>query len=125
MCELYFVQLTVADWPRSVDWYRQTLGLQLVRCAQQERFALLRAGRSHLALKEGAPVPGTVLLAFAVPNLPAAMDRFAQLGIQPEQPPKVSLEGYRRVLYRDPDGHQLCLFEWTGAADSREKAEFG
>jgi hypothetical protein len=104
-----------------VDWYCQTLGLQLVHCAEQDSFALLRAGVSQIALKAGKPVPGTVRLTFAVPDLNAALLRLAQLGVQPEGPPKASGEGYRRVRLRDPDGYQLSLFEWTSAAGGSGK----
>jgi predicted enzyme related to lactoylglutathione lyase len=117
MCQLSFVELTVADWPRAVSWYREALGLELVLCAEQDHFALLRAGSAQLALKAGSPLPGAVLLTFEVKDLSAMLDRLAKQGIQPEEPCKVSAEGYRRALVRDHDGYRLCLFEYTGAAD--------
>src|SRR5437870_843517 len=117
MCDLYFVELTVADWSRSVQWYRQVLRLELVLCDEHERFALLRAGTGRIALKAGSPTPGTVLLTLAVDDLTAALHRLAAFGIQPEGPCKVHSEGYRRAQLRDPDGYRLCLFEWLDAAE--------
>ncbi|HZT82942.1 MAG TPA: VOC family protein [Gemmataceae bacterium] len=110
--ELYFVELTVADWPRAVAWYRDVLGLEVLLRVEADRFALLRAGGGRVALKEGQPQPGTTMLAFEVEDLAAEAGRLAALGVAVESPVTDSPEGYRRVLLRDPDGHRLCLFDW-------------
>jgi catechol 2,3-dioxygenase-like lactoylglutathione lyase family enzyme len=112
---LYLVELTVRDWPASVDWYRNVLGLQLVMRVDADRFALFRAGPTRLALKAGEPRPGTTLLTFEVRNLAAQLERLAAHGVAPEGTVKASPEGYRRALLRDPDGYRLSLFEWDEA----------
>jgi catechol 2,3-dioxygenase-like lactoylglutathione lyase family enzyme len=109
---LYLVELTVADWPAALAWYRDMLTLEIVQIDEAHRFALLRAGEWHLSLVEGRPEPGTVRLTFEVDDLSAELRRLAELGVVPESPLKVSSEGYRRALVRDPDGHRLDLFDW-------------
>ena len=111
---LAFVELRVADWPAAVAWYRDLLGLPVVLHVEADRFALLQAGPANLALKAGQPQPGTILLSFEVVDLPAALARLEALGVSPEAPLKVSPEGYRRALLRDPDGYRLCLFDRSG-----------
>jgi catechol 2,3-dioxygenase-like lactoylglutathione lyase family enzyme len=110
---LYLVQLTVTDWPASLAWYRDRLGLAVVLVDERNGFGLLQAGPVRLALKAGTPEPGTVRLTFEVDGLDAELDRLAARGILPEQPVQASPEGYRQALLRDPDGYQLCLFEWA------------
>jgi catechol 2,3-dioxygenase-like lactoylglutathione lyase family enzyme len=112
---LFFVQLTVADWPAAVEWYRDVLGLRLALRNDADRFALFDAGGSRVALKQGTPEPGSALLTFEVDDLPAALKRLAGRGVVPEAPPQASAEGYRRARLRDPDGYRLCLFDWNGA----------
>jgi catechol 2,3-dioxygenase-like lactoylglutathione lyase family enzyme len=112
--ELSFVELTVADWPAAVAWYRDVLGLPVALCIEADGFALLQAGACRLALKAGTPEPGTVRLTFVVADLPAALERLTALGVALESPLKVSPEGYRRALLRDPDGYRLCLYDLHG-----------
>jgi predicted enzyme related to lactoylglutathione lyase len=110
---LYFVQLAVADWPAAVAWYRDVFGLRLAFRNDADRFALFDAGGCRVALKHGAPEPGSALLTFEVDDLPAALARLAGHGVVPEAPAETSPEGYRRALLRDPDGYRLCLFDWN------------
>jgi catechol 2,3-dioxygenase-like lactoylglutathione lyase family enzyme len=110
--DLYLVELTVADWPAALAWYRDRLGLAVVLIDEPNRYALLGAGPARIALKAGAPSPGTTKLTFQVSSLDAELQRLADRGLTPSAPPKVSPEGYRSVRLTDPDGHQLELFEW-------------
>jgi hypothetical protein len=75
-------------------------------------FALFAAGPSRVALKAGEPHPGGAMLAFEVDQLDAWLVRLARHGVAPEGPVKTSPEGYCRALLRDPDGHEVSLFEW-------------
>jgi catechol 2,3-dioxygenase-like lactoylglutathione lyase family enzyme len=115
---LYFVEITVADWPAAVAWYRDVLGLELLHHAEEDQFALLGAGPARLALKGGAPNPGTVQLTFEVEDVCQAADQLAATGIIFEAPIMASPEGYRDVLLRDPDGYRVCLFDWGGAGSA-------
>jgi catechol 2,3-dioxygenase-like lactoylglutathione lyase family enzyme len=109
---LYMVELIVADWSRSLRWYCDVLGLQPALSVEADRFALFETEGLRLALKEGEARPGSVRLTFEVDDLAAQLARLAALGVVLEGEVKVSREGYRRALFRDPDGHGLSLFEW-------------
>ncbi|OAI48059.1 hypothetical protein AYO44_01255 [Planctomycetaceae bacterium SCGC AG-212-F19] len=111
---LAFVELTVADWPAAVAWYRDVLGLPLRMQDAAGRFALFDAGTGRIALKEGQPEPGSVLLSFEVDDLVGELRRLAEHGVGLESAEKVSSEGYRRAILHDLDGYRICLFEWLG-----------
>ncbi|MGL4553517.1 MAG: VOC family protein [Gemmataceae bacterium] len=96
---LHFVELRVRDVRASVAWYCDVLGLDVVTADEANRFTLMSAG---VALKEGEPTPGGVLLSFEV----ASVARFGG-------DVKVSDEGYRRVRLSDPDGYAVVAFEWA------------
>jgi predicted enzyme related to lactoylglutathione lyase len=113
---LSLVELTVSDHAASLRWYRDLLGLTQVPPEESGRYAVLRAGDMRLSLKLGDASPGSVLLAFEVDDLALTLAELARQGITPEGPIKESPEGYRRALLRDPDGHRVSLFEWTGRA---------
>lgn len=106
---LAFVELTVSDWERSRQWVREVLRLDELLVDHAGRFALFAAGSARLALKEGTPTPGGVVLSFEVEQLAPWL---AHLGEQ-AGPIKQSPEGYRRLRLQSPDGHTFVLFEWT------------
>jgi predicted enzyme related to lactoylglutathione lyase len=116
---LYMVELAVWNWGAAVVWYQEVLGLELLLRADADGFALLRAGGGRIALKQARSnrvERGTdlePLLVFAVEDLAAILARLACHGVAPQSPAKVSPEGYRRAIIQDPEGHQLCLFQWT------------
>jgi catechol 2,3-dioxygenase-like lactoylglutathione lyase family enzyme len=109
---LYMVELIVSDWPASVAWYRDLLGLSPALTDVVKQFALFEVGDGRLALKAGAPQPGNGQLAFEVEDLIGLVERLAERRVVSEGPIQDSPEGYRRAVIRDPDGHRLCLFEW-------------
>ena len=109
---LYLVELTAADWPASLAWYRD-LGLAVELLDESNRYALLAAGPGRIALKAGAPCPGNARLIFCVPDLDAELARLRQAGVTTAGPLRVSPEGYRAVRLIDPDGHGVELFEWA------------
>ncbi len=115
---LFQIELTVADWPRSLGWYTSVLELPLLLRDDAGHFALLQAGSTRIALKAGQPNPGTVLLTFEVRSLDAALQALAKHGVTPSGLIKTSPEGYRRALIRDPDGYRLSLFEWLAPPGS-------
>ena len=112
--DLYLVELTVENWPASLAWYRDRLGLAVDLLDEPNRYALLVAGPARIALKAGVPSPGTSKLVFLVASLDPVVDRLAGHGVVPAGPIRVSTEGYRSARFADPDGHRVELFEWTG-----------
>ena len=113
--DLYLVELAVADWPASVAWYRDRLGLSVVLLDEPNRYALLAAGPARVALKRGPARPGGTVLTFHVRDLDAELSRLAVLGVVSLGPVKASPEGYRVARFSDPDGHQLSVFEWVNS----------
>jgi catechol 2,3-dioxygenase-like lactoylglutathione lyase family enzyme len=111
--DLYLVELTVADWPAALAWYRDRLCLPVELLDEPNRYALLTAGSGRVALKAGTPSPGTVKLAFRVADLDGELRRLAGVGITPQGPLRASIEGYRSARFADPDGHRIELFEWV------------
>jgi catechol 2,3-dioxygenase-like lactoylglutathione lyase family enzyme len=111
--DLYLVELAVADWPASVVWYRDRLGLTVELLDHANQFALVAAGPARLALKGGQTEPGSNKLTFRVTDLDAAMARLERAGVVPVSPVRTSPEGYRAARLVDPDGHRIELFEWA------------
>jgi predicted enzyme related to lactoylglutathione lyase len=112
---LSFVQLTTADWAKSVAWYSAVLGLQLKLRDDVNQYALFETPGGRLALKAGVPQPDGVLLAFQIDDLDAELTRLRESGVLAVGEVKVSTEGYRRALVRDPDGYLVSLFEMNAA----------
>ncbi len=117
--DLSLIELTVRDWPASVDWYRDVLGLKLLVRDESNRFALFDTGTVRLALKAGEAVSGGVLIALEVQNLPAALEGLAAKGVFPAEAVKISEEGYRRVILNDPEGYRVSLFDWHRESTSK------
>jgi hydroxymethylpyrimidine/phosphomethylpyrimidine kinase len=111
--DLFLVELPVADWPASVAWYRDRLGLPVILLDEPNRYALLAAGSARLALKAGPATPDGPMIVFRVPDLDAELVRLAGCGIVPTGAVKASPEGYRVAHFLDPDGHRLAVFEWV------------
>ena len=111
--ELYLVELSVADWPASLAWYRDRLGLPVDLIDEPNRYALLSAGAGRVALKAGTPSPGGTKLVLRVSSLDAEIERLDRAGVVPVRPIRVSAEGYRSARFADPDGHPIELFEWV------------
>ena len=57
-------------------------------------------------------------LALEVDDLDAACARLAEHGVRLEGGPMPRGDGYVQVFFRDPDGHVLELFRFTGEDQS-------
>jgi catechol 2,3-dioxygenase-like lactoylglutathione lyase family enzyme len=135
------VGLVVADLDRSRRFYADALGLEEVRRPPNFTFdgAWFRFGGTEIHLLSdahatggaGQPDPGagaergmTHHLAFEVDDLDLACTRLAENGVGLEGGPMPRGDGYEQVFFRDPDGHVLELFRWTGKdqSDAPERA---
>lgn len=113
--------VTIVDVERAKQFYRDTLGLTLVR--EEPPFALvfdangimLRLGMG----KERAPVAGTVL-GWQVPDVAAAVEELEQAGVsferydflkQDEQGIWTAPGGAKVAWFKDPDGNILSVSE--------------
>lgn len=117
LMNLYMVELAVGDWVRAVAWYRDVLGLKVEMAMEKDQFALLQAGQGRVALKQATqaspPTQTGAMLVFEVEDVAAEVERLTALGVKPEAPMRSSAEGYRRAIFRDPDGCRVCLFDWN------------
>jgi catechol 2,3-dioxygenase-like lactoylglutathione lyase family enzyme len=138
------VGLVVADLDRSRRFYAEALGLEEVPRPPNFAFdgAWFRFGGTEIHLLSdahatggaGQPDPGagaergmTHHLAFEVDDLEATCARLAENGVALEGGPMPRGDGYVQVFFRDPDGHVLECFQFTGEdqSDAPERAPLG
>ncbi len=115
--DLFMTVVRVADWPRIVRWYIDTLRLVPVLMDPQHEFAFLAAGQGRLGLHgvkstRESTVPSKVRLVFQVPDVDLERQRLIELGVEVGVPFDNREEGYREIRLHDPDGNSLTLFAW-------------
>ncbi len=111
---LYCIELRTADWPASVDWYRNALGLKVLVRVVDDGYALLEAGETRLALlaREAPGEPSLrISFAFEVHDLNAAISRLERAGVEVSAA-RLSSEELREINLTDPDGNRIRLFSW-------------
>jgi catechol 2,3-dioxygenase-like lactoylglutathione lyase family enzyme len=112
------VTLRVANMKASVQFYRDTLGMELLYGGERAEFSSFRFNDSESAilnLEHGKPVEGWGRLIFHVEDVDAIWRRFRELGFAPESP-RDALWGERYFHLRDPEGHELSFakpLKWT------------
>jgi catechol 2,3-dioxygenase-like lactoylglutathione lyase family enzyme len=120
--------LQVYDMPRSIRFYRDVLGFEVVANSPElgEDFfhwALLRLGEAELMLNTAyednrPPAPDTRRVAahgdtglfFGCPDVDAAYEQLRRKGLE-VKPPTVAPYGMKQLSLSDPDGYGLC-FQW-------------
>ena len=122
--------LEVFDMPRSIGFYRDMLGFEVVATSQpgdDYTWARLRLDDAELMLNTAyddgqrppAPAPDRVAghadtaLFFACPDLDAALAHLRRRGMA-VGPPVVREYGMKQLWFTDPDGFRLC-FQWPAA----------
>lgn len=106
----------VADLTRSVQFYRDQLGLTLT--VETSEWAEFRVGEDRLALEAdgGANPPrpptaaGRVSISFEVDDVVEAHEILRAAGVSFARPPAEQEFGMLAVL-NDPDGHEIMLLE--------------
>ena len=95
------IALTVADIPRSRDWYTRHLGLRVTSESDTACFLNCENNRDFLALFKGEPA-GLHHYSYAIENYTQAdaADRLRAAGLAPK------LRG-RRIYFDDPDGIEV------------------
>jgi catechol 2,3-dioxygenase-like lactoylglutathione lyase family enzyme len=105
------VTLRVADMPRSVRFYRDVLGMEIVYGGEDGSFSSLRAKDAEdliLNLEQGRSVPGWGRMIFYVADVDAFWEYLRGKGFNPEKPRDASW-GERYFHMPDPDGHELSF----------------
>jgi catechol 2,3-dioxygenase-like lactoylglutathione lyase family enzyme len=103
----------VTDMDVSVAFYRDILGLPLVSEDYVARFDLDGVLIELVPLPPGTVVPGSgnARLCLSVANLSETLERMRSRGI-PTSKIKEKKDG-RLAFFRDPDGNELCLWEYA------------
>ena len=113
-----YVMIMVADMQRSIQFYRDRLGIPLK--FESPGWTEFATGTTVLALhgagKEGTgakePVAGTASIGFYVPNLDAKYEELKGKGIAFAMPPTDRAEeGIKLAVCLDPDGLPISLAE--------------
>ena len=124
--------IEVFDMSRSVTFYRDVLGLEVVstsppRGVDDYDWALLRHQGAELMLNTAyehesrPPEPESSRLAghrdmtffFGCPDIDAAYEDLAAKGVS-VTPPVVTHYGMKQIHFRDPDGYGICL-QWQAS----------
>jgi catechol 2,3-dioxygenase-like lactoylglutathione lyase family enzyme len=110
----------VTDMREAISFYRDTLGLPLVSEDYVARFDLDGVLIELVPVPPGSVVPGNgnARLCFAVKNLEETLNHLHSRGIETSTIRKK--KAGRLAFFRDPDGNELSLWEYTKAEDARE-----
>ena len=103
--------LYVQDRDRSLEFYRDTLCLQVA--LEQVSCTILTVDAGHRAFiglcscEEKRPTPGAIVTLVA-DDLPAWHARLLKAGFKPESKPKYSVQfNITHFFVKDPDGHRV------------------
>jgi catechol 2,3-dioxygenase-like lactoylglutathione lyase family enzyme len=110
----------VTDMDVAMTFYRDVLGLPLVSQDYVTRFDLDGVLIELVPLPPGTVVPGSgnARLCFSVANLQETLERMRNRGV-PTTKIKEKKEG-KMAFFRDPDGNELCLWEYAEASHANE-----
>jgi len=123
MSKVGYSRIVVSDLKRSIEFYRDILGVPLKYAAEDwAEFATLG---TRLALKAGAPpvaaipeknhdgqpIAGRVGISFEVKNLDEVYRDLSSRGVKFTQPPTEDGPGGRMAMLLDPDGLEIALGE--------------
>ena len=110
----------VTDMDTSIAFYRDTLGLPLVSRDCVARFDLDGVLIELVRLPPGSLVPGSgnARLCFSVAHLQQTVEQMHARGIATSA--IKNKEGGKLAFFRDPDGNELCLWEYAEPEDTQE-----
>lgn len=107
----------VTDIEASIAFYRDTLGLPLVSQEYVAQFDLDGVLIELVPRPPGSVVPGSgnARLCFCVSNLEETLEQIHSRGVATSKV-KEQKDG-KLALFRDPDGNELCLWEYNKVQD--------
>ncbi len=107
------ISLGVKDTARSIAFYAQTLGMQMI--GQPGEVTLFQAGSVQIALNHplgdasGSVMVGAVEVIFSVEGVAAAHRQLAERGCTFIRDPHEVFAGTWAATLTDPDGHRLTI----------------
>lgn len=112
--------LGVADLDRSIAWYRETLGFELIYKVEETGWCELttpvKGVSVGLSQVERPGGPGGATLTFGVKDIDAARQRLEERGIRFDGPTR-TIEGLTKLAtFFDPDDNSLMLYEELSTA---------
>ena len=110
----------VTDLDDAISFYRDTLGLPLVSVDFVARFDLDGVLIELVPVPPGSVVPGNgnARLCFSVSDLNDTVERLHARGIETSD--IKNKKGGRIAFFRDPDGNELCLWQYDKAEGPNE-----
>ena len=123
MSKVGYSRIVVSDLKKSIEFYRDVLGVPLkFEAADWAEFATLgtrlalKAGAPPVAAipdrsSDGTPVAGQVGIAFEVKDLDRVYQDLSAKGVKFTQPPTDQAHGGRMATLLDPDGLEIALGE--------------
>jgi catechol 2,3-dioxygenase-like lactoylglutathione lyase family enzyme len=127
--------LQVFDMPRSIKFYCDVLGFEIVSTSKPNPFhwALLRLNDAELMLepiysqemRPPAPDPERVFahadteIYFGCPDVDAAYAHLRAKGINVNEP-RIGFYGMKQLYITDPDGYILC-FQWPATQQDKNE----
>ncbi len=107
------IVLGVKDTARSIQFYGETLGLQLA--GKPGEVTIFRAGDVSVALSHplgrgaGDAMAGATEIVFPVESVAAAHENLAKRGCKFIREPREVTPGTWAATFTDPDGHRLTI----------------
>ena len=103
----------VRDLAKSVEWYRETLGLEADFLAEEAGWCELGVGAEHVFVglyrMESPGGGGGATLTFGVRDIDAERSRLEELGVRFDGP-TTEIPGLVRIAtFKDPDGNPLMF----------------
>jgi len=111
------IHISVTDVERSVDFYRDVLGIPHLFTVPGQPMAFFASGdvRLYLGVPESTEYRSRCVLYFKVVDIDAEVDRLTELGVEfRDRPHVVHRDGTTElwmVGLNDPDGHHLILMQ--------------
>ncbi len=105
------ITLNVADMERSLRFYRDALGMELLYGGPNASFSSLRIPATEfpiINLQQGQPTANWGRMIFHVADVDAFWSHLKDKGFQPANPQNASW-GERYFHMHDPDGHELSF----------------
>ena len=104
------ITLAVTDMARSVVFYRDFVGLEMLYGGEETSFTSFRVGGAYvnLILREEKPAWWGRLILY-VDDVDAHYERLTGFGLNPSTVPEDARWGERYFHIDDPDGHELSF----------------
>src|SRR5689334_5475898 len=110
---VWMIALGVKDTARSIQFYRETLGMRLAGAPGE--VTLLQAGNVQIALNHplgraaGDAMAGAVEIIFSVDSVAVAHGKLVERGCAFLREPREVTPGTWAATFTDPDGHRLTI----------------